>query len=137
MNGKRLFRVNPAYIQPNNVPETSENTFTFALPSTSASAIRTLSRKRRSHNLSSPEVLKSQITNWSTQVTQPATQEPQTPIAMPGHGSTVMFGMLTPQTPSTLFNLNDDVTMDYVGDEMRENMEDNGLWGLGDAFMSP
>lgn len=56
---------------------------------------------------------------------------------MPEHGSTVMFGMLTPQTPSTLFNLNDDVTMDYVGAEMREDMENGGLWGLGDAFTSP
>ena len=58
---------------------------------------------------------------------------------MPEHGSTVSFGpgMLTPLTPSTSFILDDDVTMDYVGAEIRENMENGGIWGLGDAFTSP
>ena len=130
MNGKRLFKVNPTYIQPNNVPETLGNAFAFALPSTSASATRSLSRKRRSQNISSPEVSKSWITNWNT-------QEHQTPIAMPELGSIVAFGMITPQAPSTSFNLNDNVTMDYVSAEARENMESGGLWGLGDTFTSP
>ena len=128
MNGKKLFRVNPAYIQLNNVPGIQENIFNFALPSTSASASSTLSRKRRSKNLS-PKVSTSRITNWNT-------QETQTPIAMPAHGSTVTFGMLTPLTPSTSFNLNNDVTMDYVGVETGEDMEDGGFLGLGDAFAS-
>ena len=57
-------------------------------------------------------------------------------IAMPEHGSTVTFGMLTPLTPSTSFSLNSDVTMDYLDAETREDMEDGGLWGLGDAFRS-
>lgn len=55
---------------------------------------------------------------------------------MPEHGSTVTFGMLTPLTPSTSFNLNNDVTMDYVGVETGEDMEDGGFLGLGDAFAS-
>ena len=132
MNGKKLFRVNPAYIQPNNVTGISENTFNFALPSTSASAASTLSRKRRSKNLnfSNPEVSTSQKTNWIT-------TEPQTPIAMPENCSRVAFGMLTPLTPSTSFDLNNDIPMDYVGAYARENMENGGLWGLGDAFTSP
>ena len=131
MNGKILFRVNPAYIQPNDVPRISENTFNFALPSSSASATSTLSRKRRSKNLiiSSPEVSTSRITDWTTQ--------PQTPIAVPERGSTVTLGMLTPVTPSTSFNFNNDVTMDCVGAETRGDMDNGGLWGLGDAFTSP
>jgi hypothetical protein len=132
MNGKKIFRVNPAYIQPNNAPGLSENTLNFALPSSSASATSTLSRKRRSKNSIAPrpEFSTSRVTNWII-------QEPQTPIAMPEHGSTVTFGMLTPLTPSTSFNLNDDVTMDYVGADTRGNMDNGGLWGLGDAFTSP
>ena len=95
MNGKKLFRVNPAYIQLNNVPRISENTFNFALPSTSESVTCTLSQKQRSKNLnfSSPEVSKSQITNLNTSTHW---QEPQTPIATSEHSSTVNFGMLTP-----------------------------------------
>jgi hypothetical protein len=130
MYRKQSFKVKPAYIQPNNIPETSENTFTFALTSTSVSATCTLSRKQHSQNFSSSEVLTSRITDWNT-------QEPQTPITMPEHGSTVAFGMLTPQTPSTSFNLNNDVTMDYAGAEVIENIENRGLWGLGNAFTSP
>ena len=50
---EKKIRVNPAYIQLNNVTGISENTFNFALPSTSASASSTLSRKRRrSFNIS-------------------------------------------------------------------------------------
>jgi hypothetical protein len=129
MNRKILFKVNPACNQPNDIPETSGNTFTFALPSTSVSATRTISQKRRSQKISSPEVLKSWITKWNT-------QEHQTPIAMPGRGSTVSFGMLTPQaqTPSTSFDLNDDVAMDYVCAEARENVENGGLWGCVVVF---
>jgi hypothetical protein len=36
---------------------------------------------------------------------------------MPEHGSIVAFGMLTPQTPSTSFNLNNNLAMDYAGAE--------------------
>ena len=76
------------------------------IPSTSASAASTLSRKRRSKNLnfSSPEVSTPQKTNWNT-------QEPQAPIAMPENCSKVAFGMLTPLTPSTSSDLNNDITM--------------------------
>ena len=45
-------------------------------------------------------------------------------------GSTVSFGMFTPQTPSTSFDLNDFMAMDYAGAEARENMENGGLWRL-------
>ena len=70
-------------------------------------------------------------TNWNT-------KEPQTPsIAMPENCSRVAFSMLTPLMPSTSFDLNNDATMDYMGVDARENMENGGLCGLGDAFTSP
>ena len=69
------------------------------------------------------EVSTSRKTNWNT-------QEPQTPIAMFENCSRVAFGMLTPLTPSTSFDLNNDITMDYMGADTRENMENGGHWGL-------
>ena len=56
---------------------------------------------------------------------------------MPENCSRVTFGMLTPLTPSTSFDLNNDITMDYMGADTRGNMENGGLWGLGDTFTSP
>jgi hypothetical protein len=58
MNGKRVFKANPAYIQPNDVPETS-------------------------------------------------------------------------------LYLNNDVTMEDMGCEAMQYLEDRGLWGLGEDFPSP